>query len=104
MPTGIDIANITNNGNYTVTILTGAVRVATINVGGNSGTHTLLNGTGNNFAITNLGTVRANGILTITNGGLQGRVTIQVGGNLQLAGSSTKGLNQLTLVNQGTVT
>ena len=79
------------------------VAVASINLGAASGTQTLLQGTANNLAITNAGTIRANGILTITNGGLQGNVTIQVGGQLQLSGSSTKNVYWLTLINQGTV-
>jgi hypothetical protein len=104
VPTGIDVANITLNGTYSVNILTGAVAVATLNLGGASGTQTLLNGTVNNLAITNAGNILANGVLAITNGGLQGNVTIQPGGALQLSGSTTKNVYQLTLNNQGTVT
>jgi hypothetical protein len=104
VPTFIDTANITNNGTYTVNILTGAVSVATLNLGGASGTQTLLNGTATALAVTNAGAVRANGILSITNGGLQGNVVIQPSGQLQLAGSSTKAMYWLTLINQGTVT
>jgi len=104
VPGVLDVANITNNGTYTITILTGAVSVATLNLGAASGTQSLLNGTANSLNVTNLGTVRANGILAITNGGLHGRVAIQPSGQLQLAGASTKQLYWLTLINQGTVT
>ncbi len=103
VPTGVDVAFITNNGTYTVTILTGAVTVATINLGGASGTQTLLNGTTSGLAVTNAGTVRANGILSVTNGGLQGNVTVQSGGQLNFSGGSTKNIFSLTLINQGTV-
>ncbi|NOS70493.1 MAG: hypothetical protein HOP33_11240, partial [Verrucomicrobia bacterium] len=104
VPSVIDVANITNNGTYSVNILTGAVTVASINLGAASGVQTLLNGTANNLNITNAGTVRANGILTITNGGIQGNLTVQPSGQLLLSESTAKNLYQLTLINQGTVT
>ncbi|MFO1513574.1 MAG: hypothetical protein U1F83_11765 [Verrucomicrobiota bacterium] len=104
VPTGVDVAFITNNGTYTVTMLTGAVTVASINLGGASGTQTLVNGTANNLAVTNLGTVRANGILSVTNGGLQGTVFVQAGGQLDFSGGASKNVYSLNLINQGTVT
>ncbi len=103
VPAGVDVAFITNNGTYTVTVLTGAVTVAGINLGGASGNQTLVNGTANNLAITNLGTIRANGLLSVTNGGIQGNFMILAAGQLDLAGPASKNVYALTLLNQGTV-
>lgn len=104
VPNEFDTANITSAGTYTVLIPTGAVTVAVLNLGAGSGTQTLLNGTSGNLFVTNSGSVTANGILTITNGGLQGFLTVQPGGQLQLAGAAVKNMYQLSLINQGTVT
>jgi hypothetical protein len=44
-----------------------------------------------------------NGTLTLNDGGLNGRLTVQMGGTLTLASNVTKTLYGLTLINQGTV-
>jgi hypothetical protein len=68
---GVDVASITNNGTYSVTILTGAVSVASVNLGGASGTQTLLIGTAGNLAITNAATLRkGTGSATTSFGGM----------------------------------
>jgi hypothetical protein len=102
VPGFIDTANITTPGTYTVTVPTGTVVIATLSLGAASGVQTLMQGT--SFSVTNQGTVNANGILTMTNGNLLGRMTIAAGGQLQLLGSGTMGLYELTLINQGTIT
>ncbi len=101
-PSGVDIANITNNGTYVVSIATGTVAVASINLGGASGTQTLALQTPN--SVTTVGTVRANGILAMSSGALLGTWVIQPGGQLQFNTTANKFLDTLNLINQGTVT
>ena len=97
-----DVANITNNGTYTVTIATGTVAVASINLGGTSGTQTLVLQTAN--SVTTAGTVRANGVLDMSSGSLLGSLVVQPGGQLQFNTAANKFLDTLNLINQGTVT
>jgi len=102
VPTGIDVANITNSGTYTVTIASSSVAVSTYNLGGASGTQTLALQSGN--SVTAAGTVRANGILDMSSGSLLGSLVILSGGQLQLNTAANKFLDTLNLINQGTVT
>ena len=102
VPSIIDVANITNNGTYTVTIATGTVAVASYNIGGASGTQTLAIQTAN--SVTAVGTVRANGVLDMSSGALLGTLTIQPGGQMQFNTTANKFLDTLHLINQGTVT
>ena len=44
------------------------------------------------------------GVLTVNNGGLEGHLTVESGGQLLLATAATKLVHWLTLINQGTVT
>ncbi len=53
--------------------------------------------------MTNFGSVRANGILSVTNGGLQGKLSVASGGQLNLGGSAGKFLYNFALTNAGTV-
>ncbi|MEI9959959.1 MAG: hypothetical protein WDM76_02165 [Limisphaerales bacterium] len=100
-----DGATINLPGTYTVVIPTGTVSVAVLNLGGAaSGTQTLIQGSSSVMAITNSGTVGANGILLVTNQGLSGRLTIQAGGEMQIATAAGKQFYGLNLVNEGTVT
>lgn len=104
VPGGTDVANITNNGTYTVNILNAPLTIATINLGAASGTQTLLSGNGSNLAITNVGTVRANGVLDMSSGTMLGSLVILPGGQLQFNTTGNKFLNSLNLINQGTLT
>ena len=107
LPHGVPLADddvlIMSNGTYTVTILSNSVQVANLTLGGSSGTQTLLNGTVNVLIMTNFGSVRANGILSVTNGGLQGKLSVASGGQLNLGGSAGKFLYNFALTNAGTV-
>jgi fibronectin-binding autotransporter adhesin len=94
---------ITNNGTYTVTILTNLTTVGRLILGGTSGTQTLLAGISTVLSVTNAGTVLANGILTVTNGGLQGDWLITSGAQLNLSGAAGKFLYSSAITNQGTV-
>ncbi len=94
---------ITNSGTFTVTILTNSMTVGTLILGGASGTQTLLNGISTVLAVTNSGFVRPNGILTVTNGGLQGNWLISPGAQLNLSGAANKFLYNSAITNQGTV-
>ncbi|MBI3853972.1 MAG: hypothetical protein HY298_27410, partial [Verrucomicrobia bacterium] len=102
VPSGTDVANITNNGTYTVTIATGTVAVVSYNVGGASGTQTLALQTAN--SLTAAGTVGANGILDMSSGSLLGSLVILPGGQLVFNTPGNKFLDTLSLINQGTVT
>src|SRR5580698_2764986 len=55
VPTNVDAAIITNNGTYTVSILTNAATVYSLTLGGSSGTQTLVNGFNVALAVTNAG-------------------------------------------------
>ena len=102
-PADGDNVFITNNGTYTVTILTNSMTVGTLILGGASGTQTLLNGISTVLSVTNSGFVRPNGILTVTNGGLQGSWLISAGSQLNLSGAAGKFLYNSAITNQGTV-
>ena len=102
-PAANDNVFITNSGTYTVTILTNSMTVGTLILGGASGTQTLLNGIGTVLSVTNSGFVRPNGILTVTNGGLQGNWLISPGAQLNLSGAAGKFLYHSAITNQGTV-
>lgn len=104
VPGAADTANITQPGTYTVTITTGAVSVVRLNLGGASGLQTLIQGsTGGVLSMTN-GIVANNGLLVVTNQGIQGNLTIQAGGQLQFGANAGLFLYDLNLTNQGTVT
>jgi len=103
LPGSSDSVTITNDGTYTVLVPTGAVATATITIGGGSGTQTLLYGTSSGqLALTN-STVLANGVLQVTNSGLQGALLVRPGGQLQLDAVSLF-FYSFSLTNQGTVT
>ncbi len=102
-PGTFDTANITAAGAYTVTISSGAPAVANLNLGGSSGTQTLIENSASVLSITNAGTVGPNGVLTVNTGGVQGKLTVQSGGQLMLATATVKNLASFTLFNQGTV-
>jgi hypothetical protein len=99
-PVDGDIVFITNNGTYTVT-LNNSRDLTGLTIGGTSGTQTLLVG-GGTLSLTNA-IVRANGELTVTNGGLTRHLVIGNGGVLNLGGTADKTFYQFTLINQGTV-
>ena len=106
VPGAGDTANISQPGTYSVTIVTGAVSVITLNLGGQSGTQTLIQGSpsaGNALSMAS-GIVSNNGLLVVTNGGITGSLTIQAGAQLQLGGDSGLFLYNLNLTNLGTVT
>ncbi len=102
VPGAVDTVNITNDGTYTVSIPTGSVAVASINLGGSSGTQTLALDTSE--SLTNAGSIRANGILNMSSGSLFGSVVVQPGGQINFNTPANKFLNTFTLINQGTVT
>jgi len=102
VPGTFDTVNITNDGTYTVSIPTGSVAVASINLGGTSGTQTLALDTSG--SLTNAGSIRANGILNMSSGSLLGSTVVQPGGQLIFSTPANKFLNTFTLINQGTVT
>jgi hypothetical protein len=105
VPGAGDTANITQPGTYTVTIVTGAVSVVALNIGGQSGVQTLVQGSpsaGNALSMAN-GIVSNNGLLVVTNGGITGNLTIQAGGQLQFSGDNGLYLYNLSLTNLGTV-
>jgi hypothetical protein len=104
VPGAGDSVLITNNGNYTVTILTSSVTLSNLTLGGSTGVQTLLNGTANTLATTNLGMVNANGVLTLTNGGISGKLSIAAGAHLNLSSSNSIYIDNLSLTNRGTVT
>lgn len=104
VPSGNDVVFITNSGTYAVTISTSAVSVASITIGGASGTQTLANGTFSNLGASDVLDVRNHGVLVFTNAGFQGYLQIEVGG--QVFFSSKFGGLQLysaTITNFGTV-
>ncbi|HYG24948.1 MAG TPA: hypothetical protein VEH04_19435, partial [Verrucomicrobiae bacterium] len=103
VPVSIDTANITVPGTYTIQIPTGTVAIATLNLGAASGVQTIQIATANPITVTNLGTVNANGILSMTAGGLQGRFLVQPGGQLNFGGSANKNVYNLNLANRGTI-
>jgi hypothetical protein len=102
VPGTSDTVNITNDGTYTVSIPTGTVAVASINLGGSSGTQTLAMDT--TESLTNAGSIQANGILNMSNGSLLGSMVVQPGGQIIFSTPANKFLNAFTLINQGTVT
>jgi hypothetical protein len=105
VPSASDAVQITNNGTYSVLVATGAVSSFVLTIGGGSGTQTLIYGTSSGqYLLTNNSVVRANGVLTVTNSGLRGALTVQTGGQLNLAAASGLHLYNLALTNHGTVT
>ena len=102
VPGPVDIVNITNDGTYTVSIPTGSVAVASINLGGSSGAQTLAMDTAE--SLTNAASIRANGIFNMSSGSLFGSVVVQPGGQIIFSTTANKFLNAFTLINQGTVT
>ena len=103
VPSGLDTANITAPGTYTVTASNSGAFWG-LNLGASSGTQTLLYGQSGVCGLSNLCTVKANGLLMVTNGGLIGSLTVEAGGQLQLSGTPSKLLYYFNLINQGTVT
>ncbi|HAM70403.1 MAG TPA: hypothetical protein DCM86_02030, partial [Verrucomicrobiales bacterium] len=95
---------ITNNGTYTVTILTNAATVGNVTLGGTSGTQTLVNGTTSALVVTNLAEVRKNGLLVITNSGFSGNLVIRAGGETKLGGGGNLQLYSSAITNLGTLT
>ena len=104
VPGSSDVVTITASGTYTVLVETGSVSVASITLGGSSGTQTLNYGSVSGPLSLANGSVLANGLLVVTNGGLQGSLLVQSGGQLQLNASSSLFLYNFALTNQGTVT
>jgi hypothetical protein len=104
VPDGSDAVTITNNGNYSVVVQTGLVTTAVIELGGSSGSQTLIYGTTSGQLFVTNSTVHANGILLVTNGGLQGSLFVQAGGELQFDTPSGLLLYNFALTNRGTVT
>lgn len=103
VPGGSDVATITNSGTYTVLVSTGSVASASLTLGGGSGTQRLVYGTSTGaLAITN-SAVQANGLLLVTNGGLQGALQVLAGGQLQIDSPSSLFFYNFALTNQGTV-
>jgi len=101
IPVNGDEAMVTNNGTYTV-IAGNSVTCTVITVGGMSGTQTLIYGLASTQLLITNSTVRANGVLAITNGGLAGQLLVSPGGQLQFNSSGAL-LYQFSLTNQGTV-
>ena len=73
-----DTALITSNGTYTVTLDVGAT-IASLTLGGASGTQTLTTG-GNNLTLTDASTVSTNGIFGLSGGTLSGSGLLTVRG------------------------
>src|SRR6516162_8790205 len=84
VPGSSDVVNITMDGTYTVLVPTGSVLSASITLGGGNGTQTLLYGTPSGPLFITNSAVLANGLLLVTNGGLQGNLLVQTGGQLQV--------------------
>jgi fibronectin-binding autotransporter adhesin len=104
-PSSGEAATITNIGTYTVIISTGVVATATITIGGASGKQTLIYGSAAAFtklALTN-SVVQTNGILTVTNAGVFGAVTVKAGGELRLDSAGLQIYN-FAITNEGTFT
>ena len=102
VPGSLDTVNITIDGTYTVSIPTGSVAVASINLGGASGTQTLSLDTSE--SLTGASSINANGVLNMSNGALFGSAVVLPGGQLSFNGPGNKFMNSFTLINQGTVT
>jgi hypothetical protein len=99
-----DLVNITNAGTYVVTMTAPAgATLSGLNLGGSSGSQTLIYGSANSLYLTNGAVVATGGVLAITNGGLAGAVTVQTNATLQFSGTATKLLYGLSLNNQGAV-
>jgi fibronectin-binding autotransporter adhesin len=105
VPGSSDVAYITNNGTYTVYAATGTVSTTVINIGGGTGVQTFIYGTSAGKLFITNSSVRANGVLAITNAGIYGALSVQAGGELQLNGlSGNLQLYNFAITNQGTVT
>jgi hypothetical protein len=107
VPTPVDTANITTPGTYTITITnSGGVSLSNLNLGALSGTQTLIQGSISQLAVTNAGVISGGGVLTVTNGGLTGKITVGLTGAINFAGPSATvmPLYNLNLVNNGSVT
>jgi hypothetical protein len=102
IPNSIDTANITSDGTYTVSIPTGSVAVASINLGGATGTQTLALDTSE--SLTGASSIGAHGILNMSSGALLGSAVVQPGGQINFNTPANKFLNAFTLINQGIVT
>jgi len=101
VPIAGDIAIITNSGNYTVTIASGA-SAGFIQLGSSSGTQTL---DWSAATISSALTVFSNGVVRWLGGSLTSPLTVQAGGRLSLEGSATKQiLNSGVVTNAGLVT
>jgi hypothetical protein len=103
VPGSSDVVNITMDGTYTVLVPTGSVLSASITLGGGNGTQTLLYGTSSGPLFITNSAVLANGVLLVTNGGLQGNLLVQTGGQLQLDSRSGLFFYNFAVTNQGTV-
>src|SRR5690348_17299432 len=79
VPGTTDTANINVAGTYTV-IVTNTVNISDFTLGSASGVQSLIVDNNATLNVTNSAVVQATGIITVTNGGLQGRMSIQSGG------------------------
>ena len=103
VPGSGDKAFITTDGTYTVNI-TASIPVTTFDLGGGSGTPTLVVDNGAALNMANVATVLSGGILVFSNCSMAGTLNVQPGGQLQMLGSGSKTIYSLNLNNQGTVT
>jgi len=103
VPGSFDNATIAANGTYTVSI-TNTILASTFNLGGGSGSQTLVVDNGATLSLTNKGTVLSGGVMVISNASVFGALKIQAGGELRILGSNSKIFYALNLDNQGTVT
>ena len=103
VPDSSDTVTISNDGTYSVLVQTGSVAAASIHVGGGNGTQTLIYGTPSGPLFLTNSAVQASGVLLVTNGGLQGSLLVQAGGQLQLDTAVNLFFYNFALTNQGTV-
>jgi len=104
VPGSSDNVTIGMDGTYTVLVPTGSVASASITLGGGNGTQTLVYGTATGPLFLTNSAVLPNGLLQVTNGGLQGSLLVQAGGQLQVNAGGGLFFYNFALTNQGTVT
>src|SRR5690349_7065749 len=66
VPDSSDAVTITNSGTYTVLVSTGSVASAVLNLGGGTGTQTLIYGTSSGQLLVTNSAVHVNGLLVVT--------------------------------------
>ncbi|MDB6025396.1 MAG: hypothetical protein JWM68_1619 [Verrucomicrobiales bacterium] len=103
VPNSFDTVFITNSGAYTV-MITNSANITAFTLGGGGGAPTLVVDNIATLVITNSGTIASGGIMIASNCWMQGTLNVQAGGELKFAGSGSKYIYSLNVINQGTVT